>query len=107
MRSSTVCVAFLASFACSFPWLKPEGIEALLNHPEAQAEITKRLTEHEAIHANQRETRQLNTGLVGGLVTLLDGTLSAVLDNVLGLIPTNEAVKGLKRFPEGILTLLV
>jgi len=107
MRSSIVYVALLASSACTFPWLRPEGIEALLNHPEAQAEITKRLAEHEAMHANQHEARQVNTGLVGGLVTLLGGTVSAVLDNVLGLIPTNEAVKGLKRFPEGTLTLLV
>jgi hypothetical protein len=105
MHLSLVYVAFLASSACTFPWLKPEGIEALLNHPEAQAEIKRRLADHEAIHNSQPEPRQLNTGLVGGLVTLLDGTLSAVLDNVLGLIPTNDAVKGLKKFPESKSTL--
>ena len=77
-------------------------MEALLNHPEARAEIKRRLAEHATIETSKAEVRQLNTGLVGGLVTLLDGTLSAVLDNVLGLIPTNDAVKGLQKFPEGM-----
>ncbi|KAF1966690.1 hypothetical protein BU23DRAFT_592995 [Bimuria novae-zelandiae CBS 107.79] len=100
MRTSLILVACVASSAYAFPWLRPEGMEALLNHPEAQAEIRKRLIEHETKQSIKHEARQLNTGLVGGLVTLLDGTLSAVLDNVLGLIPTNDAVKGLKKFPE-------
>lgn len=76
-------------------------MEALLAHPEAQAEIKRKLVAYEGTHVNKNEARQLNTGLVEGLVSLLDGTLSAVLDNVLGLIPTNEAVRGLKKFPEG------
>jgi len=34
------------------------------------------------------------------VVTLLEGTLHAAFDNVFGLILTNDAVKGLKKFPE-------
>lgn len=102
MRSSTILVAFVASSTYAFPWLRPDGVEALLNHPEAQAEIRKRLTEHAAEKKQDMEVRQLNSGLVGGLVTLLGGTLSAVLDNVLGLIPTDDAVQGLQKFPEGV-----
>jgi hypothetical protein len=68
-----------------------------MNHPGARAEIERRLHQREAV---QGEPRQLGTGLVPGLIDLIGGTLKAVLDPVLGLIPTNDAVKGSKRFPE-------
>jgi hypothetical protein len=74
-------------------------MDALLNHPEAQPVIKRKLAEYEAAKSGV-EARQLGTGLVPGLVTLLGGTLQAVYDNVAGLIPTNDAVKGLKKFPE-------
>jgi hypothetical protein len=84
--------------------MSPEGMEGLLNHPEARQEIEKRLREYQSGKKVERnDPRQLGTGLIGGVVSLLGGTLEAVLDNVLGLIPTNEAVEGLQRFPEGLL----
>jgi hypothetical protein len=97
MRASLLLGAAVAPVALSFPWLRPEGLEALMNHPEAQAEIRRRLEQRDAVQA---EPRQLGTGLIPGLVDLIGGTLKAVLDPVLGLIPTNDAVKGSKKFPE-------
>lgn len=73
-------------------------MDALLNHPEARQEINRRLKEHHKVQ--EHEKRQLNTGLGKGIVTLLDGTVEALVDNVLGLIPTNKAVQGLQKFPE-------
>jgi hypothetical protein len=105
MRASFFVVALCAAPSLAFPWMNPEGMERLLNHPEARKEIEKRLREHQSGQAVERNApRQLGTGLIGGLVTLLGGTLEAVLDNVLGLIPTNQAVEGLQRFPEGLLS---
>ena len=98
MRSSVVLVSLIAPTALAFPWLRPEGIEALFNHPEARAEINRRL---QTRNAAQEEPRQLGTGLIPGLVDLLGGTLKATLDPILGLIPTKDSVDGLKRFPEG------
>ena len=103
MRFSLFAAALCAPSALSFPWLAPEGMDALMNHPEARAEIDRRLREHQAGQVQQEkghESRQLKTGLVGGVVSLLGGTVEAVLDNVAGLIPTNKAVKGLQKFPE-------
>lgn len=71
-----------------------------MNHPDAQPAIKRKLAEYEAATSGKVEARQLGTGLVPGLVSLLGGTLQAVYDNVVGLIPTNDAVKGLKKFPE-------
>ncbi|KAJ4299772.1 hypothetical protein N0V90_005018 [Kalmusia sp. IMI 367209] len=102
MRSFTLFVALTAPTVFAFPWMKPEGMEALLSHPDAQAEIKRRISEHNQEHSSKVVPRQLNTGVVGGVVSLLGGTLSAVLDNTLGLIPTNDAVTGLKKFPEDI-----
>jgi hypothetical protein len=96
MRSTTLLL-LAAPSALAFPWLKPEGLEALLNHPEARAEIQRRLQNRAAAPV---EPRQLGTGLIPGLVDLLGGTVKAVLDPVLGLIPTSDSVNGLKRFPE-------
>jgi hypothetical protein len=87
--------------ALAFPWLKPEGLEALMSHPEAREAIERRLAEYKTGHETKLAPRQANTGAANGIVTLLGGTLSAVEDNLLGLIPTNDAVKGLKKFPEG------
>jgi hypothetical protein len=98
MRSSFFLTALAAPAALAFPWLKPEGLEALLNHPEAQAEIQRRLEGRSA-----EEPRQLGTGLIPGVVDLLGGTVKATLDPILGLIPTKDSVKGLKKFPEGTL----
>ncbi|WJG36995.1 uncharacterized protein FOBCDRAFT_244378 [Fusarium oxysporum Fo47] len=101
MRFSVVVAALCAPSALSFPWLAPEGLDALLNHPEARAEIDRRLKEHQVDQAEKsHEPRQLKTGVVGGVVSLLGGTVEAVVDNVLGLIPTNKAVTGLQKFPE-------
>jgi len=103
MRFSLFAAALCAPSALSFPWLTPEGMDALMSHPEARAEIDRRLKEHQAGQGQQEkrhEPRQLKTGLVGGVVSLLGGTVEAVLDNVVGLIPTNKAVKGLQKFPE-------
>ncbi|CAE7194154.1 hypothetical protein P3342_009585 [Pyrenophora teres f. teres] len=97
MRSSIVLVALAAPTALAFPWLRPEGVEALLNHPEAQAEINRRL---QIRNAAQEEPRQLLTGLIPGLVDLLGGTLKATLDPIFGLVPTKDSINGLKRFPE-------
>ena len=71
-----------------------------MNHPDAQPAIKRKLVEYEAATSGRVEARQLGTGLVPGVVSLLGGTLQAVYDNVIGLIPTNDAVKGLKKFPE-------
>lgn len=100
MRCSLLVAAVATPSALAFPWMTPEGLDALMKHPEAQKEIKRKLTEYEAAKPGKVEARQLGTGLVPGLVTLLGGTLTAIYDNVLGLIPTNDAVKGLKRFPE-------
>lgn len=107
MRWSLAVAALVAPSTLAFPWMTPEGFEALMNHPSAQQEVKRKLAEYEAGNTVKVESRQLGTGLIPGLVTLLDGTLSAVLDNVLGLIPTPDAVKGLKRFPERMFTTCV
>ncbi|POS81345.1 hypothetical protein DHEL01_v200275 [Diaporthe helianthi] len=76
--------------------MTPEGMENLLNHPEARREINRRLHElHNRVpeQPQHHDSRQLGTGLIGG-------TVDAIFDNVLGLIPTSESVKDLKRFPE-------
>ena len=98
MRSSIILVALTAPATLAFPWLRPEGVEALLDHPEARAEINRRLQDR---NAAQKEPRQLRTGLIPGLLDLLGGTLEATLDPLLGIIPTKDSVNGLKRFPEG------
>jgi hypothetical protein len=98
MRSSLFLTALAAPTALAFPWLKPEGLEALFNHPEAQAEIRRQLEGR-----NAEEPRQLGTGLIPGVIDLLGGTVKATLDPILGLIPTKDSVKGLKKFPEGML----
>ena len=98
MRSSILLTTFTIPTALAFPWLKPEGLEALFNHPEAQNEIRRRL---EGRDAAQEQPRQLGTGLVSGVIDLLGGTVKATLDPILGLIPTSDSVKGLKKFPEG------
>lgn len=100
MRSSLLLAVLAVPQALAFPWLRPEGLDALLSHPEAQKEIRRKLEEYEATQSGKVVPRQLNTGLINGVTTLLGGTLKAVLDPVIGLIPTNDAVKGLKRFPE-------
>ncbi|KAF4994431.1 hypothetical protein FDECE_13131 [Fusarium decemcellulare] len=101
MRFSIFVAALCAPSALAFPWLSPDGMDALLNHPEARKEIDRRLKAYEAGETEKRnEPRQLNTGVVGGVVSVLGGTVEAVVDNVLGLIPTNKAVKGLQKFPE-------
>ncbi|KAF5646412.1 apo9 cpo9 [Fusarium tjaetaba] len=101
MRFSAVAAALCVPSVLSFPWLAPEGLDALLNHPEARAEIDRRLKEHQVSQEEKdHEPHQLKTGVVGGVVSLLGGTVEAVVDNVLGLIPTNKAVKGLQKFPE-------
>ncbi|KAM0269230.1 hypothetical protein ACHAPA_004500 [Fusarium lateritium] len=103
MRLTFFVAALCAPSALSFPWLAPEGMDALLDHPEARAEIDRRLQEYQAgqdQEKKQPEARALKTGVVGGVVSLLGGTVEAVVDNVLGLIPTNKAVKGLQKFPE-------
>lgn len=107
MRTSLLLAALAAPSALAFPWMTPEGMEALMNHPGARAEIQRRLEQHEAEKTGKITPRdpQLGTGLIPGLVDLLGGTLKAVLDPVLGLIPTNDKVKGLKKFPEGMFNL--
>ncbi|KAF4974223.1 hypothetical protein FZEAL_8861 [Fusarium zealandicum] len=103
MRFSLFVAALCAPSAMAFPWLAPDGMDALLQHPEARKEIDRRLKEHQAGQTRdekRHEPRQLGTGALGGVVTLLGGTVEAVMDNVLGLIPTNRAVKGLHKFPE-------
>lgn len=97
MRVSVVVAALCVPSALAFPWSTPEGMDALLRHPEARREIERHLEE---LRTGKVEERQLG-GIVGSLGSLLGGTLGAVLDNVLGLIPTAAAVKGLQRFPEG------
>jgi hypothetical protein len=98
MRASLLVASFALPTTFAFPWLRPEGIEALFNHPEAQAEVRRRL---QARDAAQEEPRQLGTGLVPGIFDLLGGSVKATLDPILGLIPTQASVNGLKRFPEG------
>lgn len=98
-------LALWAPAVLAFPWMTPEGMGNLLNHPEAREEINRRLKEfgRQAPEQSQHhEARQLGTGLLGGVGTLVGGTVSAILDNVLGLIPTSESVNGLIRFPEGM-----
>lgn len=105
MRSSLFYAALGAPSALAFPWMTPEGMGNLLNHPEARQEINRRLGKLDRRVPDQpqhHESRQLGTGLLSGVGTLIGGTLEAVLDNVLGLIPTAESVNGLKRFPEGM-----
>jgi len=103
MRVSVLLTTFAVPTALAFPWLTPDGLEALLNHPEARAEIQRRL---EGRDAAQDQPRQLGTGLVPGIIDLLGGTVKATLDPILGLIPTSDSVKGLKKFPEGTLPVL-
>ncbi|KAF2870108.1 hypothetical protein BDV95DRAFT_608130 [Massariosphaeria phaeospora] len=100
MRSSFILSALAAPAALAFPWLRPEGLEALMNHPEARRQIERRLNEHQEKTESQNSPRQLGTGLLSGVVDLVGGTLKAVVDPIFGLLPTNDAVKGLKRFPE-------
>jgi hypothetical protein len=102
MRSSFVLAALTAQSAFAFPWLRPEGMDALLSHPEAQNEIKRRFEAMQEGSSDRLASRQLDTGIVNGVVTLLGGTLKAVLDPIFGLIPTDDAVKGLKKFPEGV-----
>lgn len=104
MRSSLFYAALCAPSALAFPWMTPEGMGNLLNHPEARQEINRRLEELDRRvpeEVEHHEARQLGTGLLGGVGTSLGGTLGAVVDNVLGLIPSSESVNGLQRFPEG------
>jgi hypothetical protein len=98
MRASLLIVSLTVPSTLAFPWLRPEGLEALFDHPEAQAEVRRRL---QARNAAQKEPRQLGTGLTSGVIDLLGGSVKATLDPILGLIPTSESVSGLKRFPEG------
>jgi hypothetical protein len=100
MRLSLAIAAVSAPSVLSFPWMKPEGLGALMNHPEAREAIERRLTEYRIGGESKVAPRQANSGAINGVVTLLNGTLSAVADNLLGLIPTNDAVKGLRKFPE-------
>lgn len=58
-------------------------MEALLSHPEARDEMAKR-------------------GLIDGVGSLVGGTLGSITDSVLGLLPDDDKVNGLKRFPEGM-----
>lgn len=92
MRFGIIVTVLYAPSALSFPWLAPGGMDALLNHPETRQEIDRRLKQH--------EKRELDLGVGKGVISLLGGTLEAVVDNVLGLIPTNKAVQGLQKFPE-------
>ncbi|KAF2747959.1 hypothetical protein M011DRAFT_493875 [Sporormia fimetaria CBS 119925] len=102
MRISLVLAVFTASSALAFPWMTPEGMEALMKHPEAQKEIKRRLEEHVGAQSGTVAPRdpQLGTGLIPGLIDLIGGTLKAVVDPIFGLIPTEDAVRGHKRFPE-------
>lgn len=100
MRTSFVLAALAGQSAVlAFPWMHEDGLHALLNHPEARAEIQRRLEQH---HTEKRDT-----GIIEGVTSLLGGTLTAVVDSVLGLLPTDDAVDGLTRFPEGKTPLLV
>jgi hypothetical protein len=100
MRTSFLLSTFIAPATLAFPWLRPEALETLFNHPDAQAEIRNRL---EGRDASQEEPRQLGTGLIPGITDLLGGTIKGTLDPILGLIPTSDSVNGLKKFPEGTL----
>ncbi|KAI0145131.1 hypothetical protein GGR57DRAFT_322299 [Xylariaceae sp. FL1272] len=99
MRSSLLIAALCASPSLAFPWMTERGMEGLLNHPEARQEIERRLKEHRSPKTTKQK-EQLDTGLLSGVVSLLGGSVEAVVDNVLGLIPTNDAVEGLNYFPE-------
>lgn len=87
----TVLLLLATPSALAFPWLKPEGLEALLNHPEARAEIKRQLQSRNATSVKPRQ--------------LVD-ILKPILDPLLGFIPTSDSVKGLKRFPEGMYTIV-
>ncbi|KAH9906966.1 hypothetical protein F4778DRAFT_778393 [Xylariomycetidae sp. FL2044] len=101
MRPSMAVAALCAPSALAFPWMSPKGMDTLLNHPEARAEIDRRLKEYASGKSSaQPEARGDPTGLLGGVTTLLGGSLEAIRDNVLGLIPTSKAVEGLQKFPE-------
>ncbi|KAJ9158380.1 Aromatic peroxygenase [Coniochaeta hoffmannii] len=100
MRCSLLVAALAAPTALAFPWMMPEGLDSLMKHPDAQPVIKRRLAEYEAAESGKVEARQLGTSLVPGLVSLLGGTLTAVYDSIVGLIPTPDSVKGLKKFPE-------
>lgn len=102
MRFSLLVAALAAPSALAFPWMTPEGLDAMMNHPEARKEIQRRLEQYEAEQAGHIVARdpQLGTGLIPGIIDLIGGTLKAVLDPILGLIPTSDNVKGLKKFPE-------
>lgn len=78
-------------------------METLLKHPQARQEIDRRLEEAQNLKSVQR---QLGTGVVSGVTTLLGGTLDELVNNILGLIPTNKAVEGLQKFPESALPAL-
>jgi hypothetical protein len=104
MRASIILAAFAVPTALAFPWLTPEGVEALFNHPEARTEIQRRLERRDVA---RELPRQLGTGIVPGVIDLLGGTVKATLDPILGLIPTSNSVKGLKRFPEGTTSMLI
>ncbi|OJD33750.1 heme-thiolate peroxidase [Diplodia corticola] len=104
MQYSLALAALFAPSTLAFPWLKPDGMDALLNHPVARQEIERRFAEHAAGRRAPEPVvntpRQLGTGIINGVTTLLGGTVEAVVDSVLGLIPTDDAVDGHKRFPE-------
>lgn len=83
MRTSLLCFSglVLLPLASAFPWMTERGMEALLSHPEARDEMAKR-------------------GLIDGVGSLVGGTLGSITDSVLGLLPDDDKVNGLKRFPE-------
>lgn len=104
MRFSLLYCALCASSVLAFPWMTSEGMNNLLNHPEARREINRRLKEPDnqvPEQSQDHEARKLGTGLLDGIGDLLGGPLGAILDNLLGWIPTAESVNGLKKFPEG------
>ena len=86
MRVSVALKAVAVPTALAFPWLTPDGVEALFNHPEARPEIQRRL---EGRDAAEEQPCYLGTGLVPGVVDLLAGTVKATLDPTLDLIPTS------------------
>jgi hypothetical protein len=98
MRASLLFATTIVPVTLAFPCLRPKGIEALLNHPEAQAEIEKRPQTRNAAH---KESRQLGTDTGSAIVDLLGGSLKATPDHVLGLLPVPAPVSGLKKFSEG------
>jgi hypothetical protein len=98
MRAALLFATAVVPITLAFPWLRLEGIEALLNHPEAQAEIRGRPQTRNAAY---KERHQLGTGAVSGLADLLGGSLKATLDPVMGLLPLPGLMSGSKKFPEG------